>query len=127
MPKYFERKIVLSIFIMGCSISKRVESKDNTHEKKEENNNTLSNTSDNKINSDEKQVELPSKEKICDKCYYTNGKMAYCVSIDKKKYVFDKKGNFKEIIQLSDDEFTKILLDKGMNPDNFTVDTTIYD
>ena len=53
--------------------------------------------------------------------------MAYCVSIDKKKYVFDKKGNFKEIIQLSDDDFAKILLDKGMNPDNFTVDTTIYD
>lgn len=108
---------------MGCSSSKRVKNKDNPPEKEEENNNSISNIADNNINRDLKQVELPSKEKICDKCYYANGEMAYCISIDKIKYVFDEKGNFKEMIQLSDEEFSKIMSEQGIKPDNFTVVT----
>ena len=74
---------------------------------------------------EEEQVKLPKDEEICNKCFYTNGKMYYCISIHKIKYVFDKKGNFKEQIKLSDDEFASIMREDGVDPDNFIVDTTI--
>ena len=75
----------------------------------------------------EKQVKLPKDEEICSKCFYTNGKMYYCISIHKIKYVFDKKWNFKEQIKLSDDEFSSIMRKDGVNSDSFIVDTTIWD
>lgn len=70
-----------------------------------------------------KAVVLPKEEFICDKCYYTNGNMAYCISIYKIKYIFDKNGCFKEMLQLSDKDFSEILIEKGMDPNNFVIDT----
>ena len=87
---------------MGCCVSKRVSNNDK--QKKKQNRIEYANSdikifpneekSQKIIVKEEEQVKLPKDEEICNKCFYTNGKMYYCISIHKIKYVFDKKGNF---------------------------------
>lgn len=118
---------------MGCCASKRVNNnskqKDESKNKKDYTNSDLKTIpkeekSQPNIINEESPVKLPKKEEICDKCFYTNGEMCYCISIYKVKYLFDEKGKFKEQIQLSDEEFASIMRENGVNPDNFYVVTT---
>lgn len=75
-----------------------------------------------------KHVNLPKEEYIYDKCYYTNGNLAYCVSIFKIKYIFDKNGVFKEAIKMSDEEFNQMLIEDGIDPKKgFKVEVVIED
>lgn len=75
-----------------------------------------------------KHVNLPKKEHICERCYYTNGNLAYCVSIFKIKYIFDRNGVFKEVIKMSDEEFNQMLIEDGIDPKKgFKVEVVIED
>ena len=86
-------------FKKGCCVSKRVSNNDK--QKKKQNRIEYANSdikifpneekSQKIIVKEEEQVKLPKDEEVCSKCFYTNGKMYYCISIHKIKYVFDKK------------------------------------